>query len=201
MSDLVTLKTQLWMGNEGPSPEKIQPVTNDFESRVICKPKGGFWTSTYSPEIGSDWYQWVVGIGSVRDPETSSYYLLQPKEAKVLVVDDLESLRSLFTAYSISAMPWLEEIPLLKEQLKGLRFDPRSLDFEEIAKTYDAIHLTHEGMAATKSYLHRDDAPGFVRELGMLALRAWDCETVLWLRWKFGGITQITRECFTKEWR
>jgi hypothetical protein len=188
-----TLKTQLWMGNEEPSPDKIRPIRNDVEAAVICKPKGGLWTSTYSPEFGSDWYQYLTGVGCVRDPETSSYYLLQPKEARVLVVDGLESLRSLFETYGISAMPWLE-IPALKEHLNKLTINPRSLDFEEIAETYDAIHLTRKGLAATKSYLHRDDASSIIRELGAVGMRAWDCETVLWLRWKFSGVTQVAKE-------
>lgn len=57
------------------------------------------------------------------------------------------------------------------------RFDGGPSKKEAIAKKYDAVHLTSEGQWRT-----RHSTPN---------LYGWDCESTLWLRWKFEKVEYI----------
>lgn len=163
------MKPQLFVGAEPPKPEKLQTVQNreDFP----LKPCGGLWTSTFYPDMGSDWVQWCVG-NSIR-PGLWQNYLVYPKQdARILQIDSYEDLESLMGQYEYSPMKEKFDTGF---ELPGIL---RGLNYEEIAKKYDAIHLTTRGERTTHLSFP-------------FSMYSWDCESTLWFRWVFEKVQHL----------
>jgi hypothetical protein len=132
--------------------------------------RGGFWTSTWHTDYGCDWIREAGpdGMGLVSLP--CSVYLLDPRPARVLVIDALDDLVRALDSYAAREQP--EYAPAFG----------RLFDFERLAADYDAVHLTEVGQWRTR--LSTPDN-----------LYGWDCECTLWLRWCFEVVEHL--EAFT----
>lgn len=127
-------------------PELFKPIKNaDWASP---KPLGGLWTSPVDSKWG--WVDWNRSEEFVECHKSNSFTLRLKDEAKVLVIDKAEDLL---------------DLPVLRYGMS------LSLDFEAIAKEWDAIWLTNRGQIKT----HRSYP---------IDLFGWDCETVLILNQK-----------------
>jgi hypothetical protein len=151
------LGPQLFTGGSGAQPveAKFQPPRNQ---PFFVKPTGGLWTSTYSEEDGSDWVRWCLAEGYAGP--VFRCWLLQPNpSARVFEIDSYADLGRGLDRYGLS---------------QELGLSMKILDFEAMARDYDAIHLTHAGRRATHLSAPHN-------------LYGWDCETTLWLHWSFAG--------------
>ena len=121
-------------------PEKVLPLKNDS----WVKPKeGGLWTSPVDSEWG--WKDWNESEQFRDCDERNSFTVKLNEDAKFFVIDSLEDLKN---------------APLIDGYSKKV------MDFEYIAKKYDAIWLTEKGQNETHLNYQID-------------LYGWDCETVL----------------------
>ena len=110
------------------------------------KPRTGLWASPIDSEWG--WKEWCESE-DFRDcnKDNSFTFKLHPY-ARVFEIHDLDDL---------------EKLPVMDHPLSAISY---GLDFEEIAKNYDAIFLSDEGQAKT-----RMSHPS--------SLYGWDCECIL----------------------
>lgn len=125
------------------NPELIQPIKN----RNWVKPYGGLWTSPKDSKKG--WANWCKSENFRVCDKENSFTLKLYDWAKICVIDSDSDFMNL---------PFCDSILI------------RDLDFEKIAKNYDAIWLTTKGESET-----RWSDPG---------LYGWDCESVLILNSK-----------------
>lgn len=167
------LGQQVWMSegrDKAPDPAELRPV--DGEMHLPIKPKGGMWTSTYTPEDehDSDWIRWCSTEGFYGGRHK---WLLEPKDnLNVLVVDSMEDLEAVMSVYK-------------KEYYKGTPasvIGANPLDFEMIAEDFDAMRLTEDGQWDTR--LTGADEPD---------LYGWDSESVLNFRWNWESYEYVGR--------
>jgi hypothetical protein len=155
---------------------KFRSIENYF-----VKPKGGLWTSSFEinkdrdNEFPSDWYNWCCWempqwIGN------KALLFDVYKDAKIFHINSMKDLEELFKWY-----------PRIKEPSTF----SHTIDFESIAKDWDAIHLTWAGQAET-----RWSTDG---SLAGANLYGWDCESTLWFRNCFKSHDIISLEKFNKQ--
>lgn len=149
----------------------------DVENRRHAKPLGGFWTSTFDKEIGSAWLDWArQEIPRMVSKKTRGSYLLLPKSANICIINCIGDARILEKKYP---HPQLESLHTYgrPEQL---------LDWEAIAKDFDAVHLTHQGYKEIEDLAGEYDYD--------CSFFSWDCESTLWFRWCFEKVETIEVE-------
>lgn len=123
---------------------KVEPIKNDNR----CKPKGGLWISPVNSNWG--WKDWCESK-NFRDCDLANSFQLKLKStANVFVIDSYSDLKN---------------APLIDLKI-GEHYHKQYLDFELLAKTYDAIWLTEK--VQNETHLSRP-----------LSLYGWDCESVL----------------------
>jgi hypothetical protein len=162
----VTLAPQLYVGSM-PTEAQFRPIENEWH-----KPRGGLWTSTYDPRLGSDWVQWCLSEEfGVPEAGWQSWVLTPTNDARVLTIDSLVDLELVCRDY------------LAKPEHLGSMCP---LDYERLAEEYDAVHLTEQGQWRTRLSLHH-------------SLYGWDCESSLWLRWAFSDVQSLGRQSFDRD--
>ncbi len=126
------------------------------------KPKGGLWTSTWDDEAyTSGWIEWLKD-SELRDPYARQWWLLTPHEqTRIYTINAISDLRRLISLY-----------PLFNTMGYS------TIDYERIVHDYDAIHLTENGQEETRLTYPTN-------------LYGWDCESTLWLHWRFTDVRQI----------
>jgi hypothetical protein len=154
-------------------PEKIQGVINS-ESPASNKPlSGGLWTASHSPEERSDWVNFARRTYiPIRSPDaqkigsSSQWTLLTPRpDAKIFVVDSLESFQKLIQQYG-----------------RQVSFDNtwyQKIDFEALSRDFDALHITKRGLEEVHEAFSDD------HDETKATLHGWDVEQTLWFRWAF----------------
>lgn len=174
MNDL-TLPPQAWHNvRDGSQPE---PRLVDWADRFTYgdKPqaRGILWTSTYQPdgEHLSDWDRWCTRE-SFRDRGSGSWWVLTPSEANVYQIGGHHSLVDLY------------------EQFPGEPYLPTKyhwIDWPEVVRVYDAVHVTEAGYWATRDMFHY--TPSGI-EHGPTT-NSWDCESTAWFRWRFATVERL----------
>lgn len=168
-----TLGRQLWMSeskSEKPDPSELRPV--DGEMHLPVKPKGGMWTSTYTPqnEYDSDWICWCSSEGFYGGRH--KWLLESSDNLDVLVVDSLEDLQNIAKVY--------EKETYKETPSSSLR--STSLAFEQIALDFDAMRLTENGQKETRfTPINEPD------------LHGWDSECVLNFGWNWTSVEYLEK--------
>ena len=154
----VMVKPQLFC-TEQEEFREIEPVRNT----KFIKPVGGLWTSTYTPEeeYPSAWVEWCVREEPEWIKDVNFFLLVLKDNARVYVIDSFEDLKHLYSRFGISS-----------------EFRFTVMDWEEIAKHYDAVMLTEAGQVHTR-FSHP------------LSLYGWDCESTVWFRDVFESVKKI----------
>lgn len=149
----------------------MRPVLN-----WMHKPSGGLWTSTYDPAYGSAWVVWCEAESWGVEARPGHTWLLHPSEtARIYTVDSREDLVRLIDEVGygkLRAEPGGPELP----------FEPMFFkypNYEEMARRYDALHLTDEGRCATHLSLYPPNLWG------------WDAESLLSFRWIFDKVEEV----------
>jgi hypothetical protein len=120
------------------------------------KPWGGFWTSPVDSAHG--WADWCRGANTRKCKAANSVRVRLHENARLLIIDTDEDIKAL----PIQTKHQLREhIP---EDFRHIF--PIGLDFEALARDYDAIWVTVAGLGRSRHH-------------GQLTLQMWDCETVL----------------------
>ena len=149
-----------------------------IENTIMSKPRGGLWTSTYTPnsEYISDWHNFLIG-NDWNVPERTDYvYLFEVQSgAKIYTIDTKKDLLELYKQY-----PYPNKIQSLFTDKKLPDFT-KSLDFVKISKKYDAIHLTEDGQIDTR-FSDNDE----------INLYGWNCESTLWFKSKLKLVGKYT---------
>ena len=133
----------------------------------------GFWTSTLGQRGG--WLDVVdggdVNFASPYPREEWRLYAVYPyPDARVYEIDTHDDLLALIDRYPHGAIEATDYGVL----------DFRHPDFEAVARDYDAVHLTDDGMVATR--------------LATPGTYTWDCESTIWFRACFRAIAEISAE-------
>ena len=134
------------------NPERVLPVANS--PTPDNKGNGGFWTSTFDPECGSDWIRFcrsshVKGVDVVT--------LLQVEtRAKLICIDSLDDLRRMVARF-----------PRDDDRKEIPAFRRKYADYRRASTRFDGIHLTEKGLDETSEFLPFGGRPD---------LYGWDCE-------------------------
>lgn len=161
------METQVWVSNEEPKPEEVDPIKNS-EDGPMKKPKGGLWTSTLrtteGDEVSSGWIEWMKSERwcNVKDPQA---WVLEPKnDVDIYVIDSVADAR---------------EIMIPDERYRGYSIEEYRIDWAEVfgIREYDGIRLTRKGQIETR---FPDDR--------RFSLYGWDCECILWEGWQFTDV-------------
>lgn len=158
------MNLQVWVGNEEPAPDQIEPIENLDDRPMFNKPKGGLWTSSLREDTTSGWIEWMKRErwSNVQDPEA---WVLTP-------ADEID-------VYTVDTVADLAEIAEQSDdpRFAHMRTGRTVIDFESVFEEYDAIHLTTKGQRATR--FTAIDEPD---------LYGWDSECVLWDGWHFTDV-------------
>ena len=117
------------------------------------KPLGGLWTSPVGSEYG--WKEFVIG----EDFRTEKY----------LKKECLIRLKSSVKLFIIDGIKDLDKCPTVKNNL--IYYNNRTIDWEELSKSYDGVWLTLNGERDTRYSSYNKSSLG--------DLYGWDVETVL----------------------
>jgi hypothetical protein len=138
----MTLKPQLFVLSKK-VPISIRPVKN---KQYPNKPRGGIWTSTYiNPKKGSEWVQW--GLENDYLPKKLHSWIVTPATNNIYEINSFKDLLDLWERYPFKV----------------------SINWESVAKQYDAVHLTKSGEQKT-----RNTSP--------INLYGWDMESTIWFK-------------------
>lgn len=129
--------------------EKFESVTN----RGFIKPNGGLWLAPYNKdnEYKSEWHDFLVNEMDISVKGMKGTIVRIKNNAKILIIDSLEDLKHTLENYEFI-------------DSRGFTYT-RLLDFEKLAKDYDAILLTEKGQWLTR--------------LSQPNLYGWDIESML----------------------
>lgn len=166
------LPAQLFVHKHRPSERRFVPPSAE-PNPVINKPKkGGMWTSSYDPHLGSQWVQWCLA-NKFAGPVFRCWLLQVDQRARVLVIDDVIDLVRILYLYRA-------KLP------EGWPHEPsfETFDWQRLAADFDALHLTDNGATRTRLSIPYH-------------LNAWDCESTLWFRWCFTEVTDLGERTFS----
>jgi len=160
------LPTQLWLSEEDavPAPTRLKDAVN--ASSTFWKPTGGIWTSTYGGGC-SEWWEWCKGEGF---GDYRSAWLLEPMEARILVIRNPEDLAAAHLLYPRKS----------PDELGNIRSYRDLLDYEKIKYDYDAMWVPNP-------HPHR-------LTIDSLFFNVMDVESTVWFRWCFSNIEKIDLE-------
>lgn len=168
------LPTQVFVSSTKPEPHLITPITNE----KFWKPLGGLWTSTLNDEGGA-WVEWLHDQGYTLDMPRwgGDLWLLEPIDANICVIADHNDLRALHKRFPAE----------LNEKLSILRSFRFMVDWEAVAREYDALHCPNPRAMRFLSYgsLESDDWEDSM-SLSMF-FDVMDAESTCWFRWCFEG--------------
>ena len=134
-------------GDDRFHPDKFESIKNCN----FVKPRGGLWASPKDSPFG--WKYWCQNEDFHTEELKDSFRFTLDKKAKILTIDSLKRFLLVNIAYAQAEIV----------------FGHIYLDFEKIAKKYDAIYLTWKGQCETRySY--------------PTGLYGWDCESILILK-------------------
>lgn len=173
-----SLPDQLWMSvdrKEPPSNERMDPIG---ENVLPIKPKGGLWTSTYTPnaEFDSDWLRWCYTEGYIAG--TYAFRLKVEPDLDIVEIRGMKDLRRVVDKYSMD-----------EYKNRITRDHEYPIDFESMAEDYDAMRLTEEGQVDTR--MPGMDEPD---------LYGWDSESTLWFNWCFTDVEYVGEYRDSREW-
>ena len=162
------MKPQLWCTykKERLVKVKIYPIKNKV-APTTNKPDGGLWTSTFTPNdyYCSDWLAWCATCAPEWSPksEDQCWVLIPSKSARVVEINSERDYLNLMRNFA-----YYNEI-----------IAKYTIDWEKLAKFYDAVHLTDNGLIEVGKAEFEFAYPQ------LQGLNGWDCESTIWFRWVF----------------
>lgn len=128
--------------------EKVREIKNNIDW-TPTKPSGGFWGTPVNAQWG--WKDWCESEGFRDCDEKDSFTFTLKDGARVL---------DIYTSSDVDKIPRARKsVDTMDFLLAFMGIPQMFLDFEEVAKSYDAIEIHGEN--------------------GFYALNAWDCDSIL----------------------
>lgn len=162
-----TTKPQLFCPRKGIyNIRAINPVSSD----TWIKPKGGLWTSTFTPnkKYCSAWIEWCA-TEAPEWIECSVCYIIYPShKATLYIIDSLQDLIDIHDKYGDIHLTNKYNIPVLH--------------WEDISDDYDGLNLTEKGETETRW----SERP--------YMLNGWDSESTVWFRNVFSKVLLLKKE-------
>ena len=136
-------------------------------SMLLNKPVGSLWGSTFTPNEKhcSDWDRWS-DEEAYRHSNYGVVYTLH-ENARIYTIDSQKDLVELACKY-----PAFYELGYRRQK-------SAYLNFTEIVKDFDVIHLTDSGNIANHSYFNTPEVEIQGNKYSVYSLNSWDVET--WL--------------------
>lgn len=158
------------------------------ENYIMSKPKGGLWSSTYTPneKYGSDWVYWCSREDFEIDKLKFGLTFGFKKDIRIFEVDSLKDLQNLKKIVgTFSWMPYRLLDGNFSEELKNYLIEQHEsyIDFEKAVDSYDVIHLTSNGERETRYTLTN-------------GLYGWDCESCLTLNFDAVDLNSVKKVSF-----
>ena len=139
------------------------------------KPFVGIWTSTFNPEIGSDWIRVNNTFTNFRFVKPNSEaWKINCSPERILVIDSEKSFQRIAKKY--------------KWKRSGFRY---TMDWNKVAQDYDGVWLTENGLKELC-----DRSRNYHGEPNLVG---WDCESIVWFRWCFDKIEAFSVKEYVKE--
>lgn len=139
------MNTQITIGIDNLSVSKFKKVNN--YSDIPNKPSGGLWSSTFTlrNKYCSDWHRYCDEVLTNRDTRKAVLFNFK-NNTRIYRINLQEDLINLVNQYGQYNHP-------ANEMFINFGIEPRyiSIDFENVSKYYDVIHLTKKGMHSTRS--------------------------------------------------
>lgn len=179
-----TLPTQLRCGSE-PKKELFREVGNYGESERtgFMKPVGGLWTSTWDTAFEDGWPQWCIGEEFNLD-HLSEAWLLEPVECNVIELFGFDQCHDFMVRYAKE----LYQLP--KTELRHWDSDP----YNAYARAYEHFDTPSMACPVWTEVVKDADCVRLLTPYAMdvrlgpyLCFNGWDCESTIWLRWRFSG--------------
>ena len=139
--------------------DKFEPIKN---CKFNIKPKGGLWCSPKNSQFG--WKDWCEAEEFCKNNGLKNYFEFNLKDSSRIYKIDC--------FYDLTLIPYKIIDPIYS----SLSFSQNFIDYEEMAKHYDAIWLTAEGQWETRL----PEMNGLFDIDGHnINLYGWDCESLL----------------------
>ena len=100
------ISTQVFVGSERPSPERMSPIDNGRSFQRVMSPFGGIWTSTRLQKGGKVYSDWLRYREQEDEPlmSSESVYLLHPLDnPAVYTIRERQDLETLVETYEREA--------------------------------------------------------------------------------------------------
>ncbi|MED4749932.1 hypothetical protein [Brevibacillus choshinensis] len=134
---------QLFVSNKEFDLSKVEPVINRYD-----RPLGGLWTSTYIPGKGSQWLQSQL---CVVNPDSFGFIFDCDPAAKILDINNIPDAIEIFEDFNLGVF-----IPSFKNLVgEETALGVYKIDFESMARQYDAIHVSGDAVRIHKKHQGR----------------------------------------------
>lgn len=184
MIERITLPLQLHTGKRPLKYRFEKPRNYGVEARGgYMKPVGGLWTSTWETAFEDGWPSWLLSE-DWRTDQLREAWLLEPVECRVIELAGFDMVHEFMKRYATELYqfphPHLQYPSIYEGTVYGTAqqaFNTPSAAcpvWENVAKDADAVRLLTPWAMD-------------VRLGPYLAFYGWDCESTIWLRWKFRG--------------
>lgn len=148
------------------SENKFEDISNRTEPPN--KPFGGFWASPIINRNNfiSTWDRWCIANNSERYLGSSYIEFTLNSSSNVYIIDSYSDLETLYNKFgtSRSIFDSIESTPFKNSILTNYK----NLNFESIAKIYQGIYLTNNGLSQTTT-----------SSSSKYNLWGWDCESIV----------------------
>ena len=181
--------SQTWVSHDGSPPSEGEfvaptaPLTH--WERYAQKSAGGIYTSTMYGDISPMLAAIGYGAGDLRPafekPPYAVWRMDVDDSARIYEIDGAHAWHRLCVEY-----PAEGNVGGRAGNEPDFSRDPRKLvpNWPAVAGDWDAVHLSFGGYLAAEQVRVESDA-------GWTYHWAWDCESTLWLRWKFTGCERM----------
>jgi hypothetical protein len=184
-----TLPTQLHTGKQ-PLKERFEPPQNYGEEKRAgyMKPYGGMWTSTWGTAFDEGWPAWCLRE-SFHIGQFEEAWLLEPEECRVIELIGFDMCHEFLSRYGQELYRFPDDMGKLPPFFRSDGPHAKAHErwhtpsavcpvWEKVAEEVDAVRLLTP---------YSPD----VRLGPYLCFNAWDCESTIWLSWKFSGVTRV----------
>jgi hypothetical protein len=192
-----TLPTQLHTGKRPLKGRFETPVNYGSEGRRsgYMKPVGGLWTSTWETAFTEGWPSWVLGE-EFHVEQLDQAWLLEPVECNVIELAGFDQCHEFLKRYGkqLYSMPRNEGVPPPGASLPYPFDGVETYEDSPYGMAYSTWDTPSAVCPVWEDVQQDADCVRLLTPYAMdvrlgpyLCFYGWDCESTIWLRWKFKG--------------
>jgi hypothetical protein len=182
------LPTQLRCGPKPLVSEFVQARNYESGARKtgFMKPVGGMWTSTYDTAFEEGWPAWCIGENFHLE-HLNEAYLLEPVECRVIELAGFDQCHAFMARYG-------RQLHSLPSSADRWFMEPGADPERVYARAYEHFDTPSMACPVWEDVMADADCVRLLTPYAMnvrlgpyLCFNGWDCESTVWLRWKFEG--------------